>query len=76
MIRVGKTLNNQQEIVDSLMRRAKTANAISVAIHDRELFVVLQRNGKPLAKVPFDWVDSAVFEFLEDVRKEMDQSSH
>lgn len=76
MITVGKTLNNQQEVIDSLMKRSKTANAITIALHNRELFVVLQRNGKPLAKVPFDWVDSAVSEFLSDVEKQMNQLNH
>mgnify|MGYP001177131959 CR=1 FL=1 len=73
---IGSTTNTDPRFIKKMFKQSPSADSVSVAVYDDEFYLLLFRNGRPIGKIPVEWALGAYDRFIEDVHREMSESSH
>lgn len=73
-INVGASVNTDPRFIKKMFKQSPSADAVSVAVYEDEFYLLLYRNGRPIGKIPAEWALGAYDRFIEDVKREMNNS--
>lgn len=75
-VTLGSTVNTDPRFIKKMFKQSPSADSVSVAVYEDELYLLLFRDGRSIGKIPAEWALGAYDRFIEDVKREMTKSSH
>lgn len=70
-IRISGDVRLDPKIIKKIVKQAPSADSLSLVVYDGELFLVLFRNDRPIAKINALWARDAVVDFESDLQDQM-----
>lgn len=70
-MRFGETMNTTKRQTRKIVSKATLADGLVCCAAEDSIYLVLLRNGKPIAKVEADWAFSCMNNYIDDVEAMM-----